>query len=263
MIRSRFGLHIYVLFLNQEYGHPLFWTIEEHKDELRGTTLLYDIQRDIYNIESEYKQYVLPFIYRYKDICGNVERYSLGLYKRLVAFVMAYSFTEDFGCEPNMIPLADILNHHSTKNNAKLVFGDENVEVIAIKDINKGDEILNTFGKLGNAELLQTYGYADKEANVYDTLPILVNTFLDMMEKQEKVSDSYFQAKITLLNKTEIAHTDDYFLFDRNGLRRGPDLIQMLKILFMPEDEFDNSPKTSWESTGFFLSEIVAEIKII
>ena len=247
----------------EEYGHPLFWSIEEHKDELRGTTLLYDIQRDIYNIESEYKQFVLPFIYRYKDICGNVERYSLGLYKRLVAFVMAYSFTEDYGCEPNMIPLADILNHHSTKNNAKLVFGDECVEVIAIKKISKGEEILNTFGKLGNAELLQTYGYADKETNVYDTLPILVNTFLDVMEKEEKVSDSYFQAKISLLNKTEIAHSDDFFLFDRNGMRRGPDLIQMLKILFMPEDEFDDLlKKRAGNRPDSFYQKLLRKLKL-
>ena len=34
-----------------------------------GMTLLHDVDRDITNIEEEYKDYVLPFIYRNKDIC--------------------------------------------------------------------------------------------------------------------------------------------------------------------------------------------------
>lgn len=58
------------------------------------------------------------------------------LYKRLVAFVMAYSFTEDFDSQPGMIPMADILNH-SVNNNAYLIFGEDDMKMVALKKIKK------------------------------------------------------------------------------------------------------------------------------
>lgn len=67
-------------------------------------------------------------------------------YKKMVAFVMAYSFTEhaqqeeeeedDGKTAPVMVPMADILNHIA-KNNACLKFEKEAFKMVATKPIKK------------------------------------------------------------------------------------------------------------------------------
>lgn len=77
-------------------------------------------------------------------------------FKRAVAFVMSYSFTEpvnnkkDSGCStdnddekeeelmnpPMMVPMADMLNH-VTKHNAKLTFGKDALKMVTIRNISK------------------------------------------------------------------------------------------------------------------------------
>lgn len=80
---------------------------------------------------------------------------DLELYKRMVSYVMAYSFTEppnDVDSEVSgeedldeeeeekaviyMVPMADMLNHIA-KNNAHLSFKPDCLEMIATKDIKK------------------------------------------------------------------------------------------------------------------------------
>ena len=90
---------------------------------------------------------------------------SLEFYKKMVAFVMAYSFTEpSHGAEiddgdssdeedsqksspPMMVPVADILNH-VTNNNAHLVFEKDYLTMVAtraIKAVNKKPFIISKF----------------------------------------------------------------------------------------------------------------------
>lgn len=87
--------------------------------------------------------------------------HTLDLYKHMVAFVMAYSFTENSTDEdddsdsetaaltgPAMVPMADILNHISN-NNAHLEFGDEKLTMVAVQDISKVFSFGNTvFGNI-------------------------------------------------------------------------------------------------------------------
>ena len=79
----------------------------------------------------------------------------------MVAFVMAYSFTEppnldqsesedeshDVSCDssnpPMMVPMADVLNHVAD-NNAHLDFGKESLKMVAVKDIQKVRNVLET-----------------------------------------------------------------------------------------------------------------------
>ena len=68
--------------------------------------------------------------------------YNLDFYKKMVAFVMAYSFTEppanefDDSPPPMMVPMADILNHVA-KNNARLSYETEALKMVATKPIKK------------------------------------------------------------------------------------------------------------------------------
>ena len=81
-------------------------------------------------------------------VCSDLE-----FYKRAVAFVMAYSFTEpatdtltgdsesssesvDCKAAPMMVPVADLLNHVA-ENNARLVFGTDSLRMVATRPIDK------------------------------------------------------------------------------------------------------------------------------
>ncbi len=46
----------------------MFWSKEEKEEELTGLSILWDVQRDLFNIEKEYQQFVIPFIKSNPDI---------------------------------------------------------------------------------------------------------------------------------------------------------------------------------------------------
>lgn len=88
----------------------------------------------------------IVFTWTCSESCDDLE-----LYKRMVSYVMAYSFTEppkdddsdDFGEDEEeekstiyMVPMADMLNHIAN-NNAHLSFKPDCLEMIATKDIKK------------------------------------------------------------------------------------------------------------------------------
>ncbi|KAG6900720.1 hypothetical protein C0993_003746 [Termitomyces sp. T159_Od127] len=60
-----------------------------------------------------------------------------------------------------MVPMADMLNARYRSENVKL-FDDENeLRMVSTKPIKAGEQILNTYGDLPNAELLRRYGHVD------------------------------------------------------------------------------------------------------
>jgi len=88
----------------------------------------------------------------------------------MVAFVMAYSFTEPTDKDesldddeeegevitqnaPMMVPLADILNHVA-KNNAHLKFEKEALKMVATKSIKKVKHYFTVFGQCRHSQTL-------------------------------------------------------------------------------------------------------------
>lgn len=51
-----------------EFNQPMFWNEEERQAELAGLSVLWDVQRDLYNIEREYQQFTVPFIEENLDV---------------------------------------------------------------------------------------------------------------------------------------------------------------------------------------------------
>ena len=117
--------------------------------------------------------------------------HSLQLYKDLVCFVMAYSFTdsEEAGVcgQTMMVPFVDLLNHHSV-HHAELSFLPSHLELVAVRNIQQvpsqetrsawtvaefslfqGSEVMNTYGPLSNASLLHVYGFTE-EGNPHDVV---------------------------------------------------------------------------------------------
>ena len=72
--------------------------------------------------------------------------------------VMAYSFT--FGDNIMMVPMADMLNHHSS-HNAQLYEVEDGFIMRAIKPIAAGQQVFNTYGDYSNIDLLIKYGFIE------------------------------------------------------------------------------------------------------
>lgn len=70
-----------------------------------------------------------------------------------------------------MVPMADMLNHRTGFNNARLFHEADSLQMKAIKDIKQGEQIYNTYGDLCNADLLRKYGFTD-EKNEFDLVEL-------------------------------------------------------------------------------------------
>lgn len=71
----------------------------------------------------------------------------------------------------SMVPMADMLNHKTGYNNARLFHETDSLQMRAIKDIAEGEQIYNTYGDLCNADLLRKYGFAD-DKNEFDIVEL-------------------------------------------------------------------------------------------
>lgn len=78
--------------------------------------------------------------------------------------ISAYSFCEDVDQELDitLVPFADTLNHRTGFNNARLYYEKEHLKMICHSDCPKGEQLFNTYGDLGNRDLLIKYGFVDE-----------------------------------------------------------------------------------------------------
>ncbi|XP_020622460.1 protein PFC0760c-like isoform X2 [Orbicella faveolata] len=248
---------------------PMFWALEERHKELQGTGIEEDVESDVQHIEEEYNVIVLPFIKKHPELFSE-SLHTVTLYKHMAAFVMAYSFTEQDSSKydddddddeeeeeeeeddddiaevksndsvPAMVPMADILNHISN-HNAHLEFGAESLTMVATQDIHKGQEIFNTYGKLANCHLLQTYGFVEDELpNSYDMVDIPISAFNEVMKvSQAHQARGMLNAKFEFMEEMGVASEDDVFPFGQDGCSHfGPDLYATLRILHLSEGQF-------------------------
>lgn len=259
-------LNLFPNFSEQEL--PMFWDKQE-LSELQGTGVPEAVNRDIKNIRHEYENIVLPCISKHPDLF-NVEIHNLDLYKKMVAFVMSYSFTEpskrlpisldiDDDDEnetethhppPVMVPMADALNHIA-KNNAKLLFDKDKLKMVSTKPIRKEQEIYNTFGELANWQLLHMYGFAEPYPdNIFDTVDIPMKFFLNHI-RETMTSDPIvdLNARWRFLEQLDVVSDEGNFVIGEDGILTPEELYTTLKVCTMTKDEFeDYKNKDGWES---------------
>ncbi|KAI0221293.1 N-lysine methyltransferase SETD6 [Lamellibrachia satsuma] len=181
-----------------ELDLPMFWPKSEVDQQLTGTGVVEAVTKDLTSLTEEFQTLVLPFIKKHANIFPS-ECQSLEFYKKMVAFVMAYSFTEPCDDEDNdddinqqvsppvMVPMADVLNHIA-KNNAHLNFGKEVLTMVAKVPICRGEEIFNTYGELANFQLLHMYGFAESYPhNHYDTVEIAMKLVGEVVKRDAAV----------------------------------------------------------------------------
>ncbi|CAL1537075.1 unnamed protein product [Lymnaea stagnalis] len=257
---------------------PMFWERSDIEKLLRGTGVDLAVERDLKMIRDDYNKLVLPFFDRHSDEISKGQM-DLDYFKKMVAFVMSYSFTEprhrrtknsensnsgDSGEEesdsdddepsmlpPMMVPLADTLNH-ITHNNAKLTFGKEALKMVAARPIKKGEEIFNTYGQVSNLHLMHMYGFAEPYPdNTNDVVEIPVVRIFeaakDLHQDKESSYKSHLDVVWAFLIEQELILADDIFVLGREGIITDDICIQALKVLSMDKQQFvEYTEKEGW-----------------
>ncbi|KAI8353080.1 hypothetical protein B0O80DRAFT_387401 [Mortierella sp. GBAus27b] len=240
--------------LPMEFSTPMFWTSEE-QEELKGTGVVDKIGKD--EAESVFKDTLWPVISANLELFSTEDKDEasfLKIFHRMGSIIMAYAFhdtlpgkdseedamdeddddgedEEEAKVNVSMVPMADMLNHKTGHNNARLFHEKECLRMVAIKSIKSGQQIYNTYGDLCNADLLRKYGFVDVPnpfniVEISGTSVVAQCTASDETGKDEKVE--------WLLDNDGL---EDYFILETGG-EIPEELIGCAKILMMPLDEF-------------------------
>ncbi|KAK3818907.1 MAG: hypothetical protein J3Q66DRAFT_281983 [Benniella sp.] len=239
--------------LPTEFSTPMFWSDEE-LEELKGTGVVDKIGKE--EAESVFKDQLWPLISANLELFpvqDKDEASFLKIFHRMGSLIMAYAFhntltdkesdedvmdedddeDEDAKVSVSMVPMADMLNHKTGHNNARLFHEKECLRMVAIKPIKAGGQIYNTYGDLCNADLLRKYGFVDVP-NPHNIAEIsgqsVVSQCIEAVEgeagRDEKVE--------WLLDNDGL---EDFFILEADG-EIPEELVGCAKILMMPLEEF-------------------------
>jgi SET domain-containing protein 6 len=176
---------------------PLFWNDDELR-ELEGTDVLEQLGRA--EIRETFDRHVVPLVLHNPKAFGCPpmavgngdldEREKRRLHELFVhwgSVAMSRGFdSHPTHCGPVMTPMADMLNHRTGRCNAHLEnhchhhggAGARFLTMVAVSRVGDGDELINTYGDLGNGELLRRYGFTDDD-NPFDTVSIKAELLAD------------------------------------------------------------------------------------
>ncbi|XP_075693195.1 N-lysine methyltransferase SETD6 [Rhinoderma darwinii] len=237
---------------------PMFWSEEERLRLLKGTGVSEAAKKDLENMEQEYSAIVLPFIRRHPTtFCA--QKLSLDLYKRLAAFVMAYSFQEplededDFGKDvppPMMVPVADLLNHVA-QHNTHLEFTPECLRMVTTRPVTAGHELFNTYGQMGNWQLLHMYGFSEPHPNnSNETADIPMTTLQEaaLLGAESEEERAQVRERWDFLCHMDMVGEEGAFVFGCEEVLTDEELRTCLKLLCMSPEEFaDYKENEGWE----------------
>ncbi|XP_078675246.1 N-lysine methyltransferase SETD6-like [Branchiostoma floridae x Branchiostoma belcheri] len=242
-----------------ELDQPMFWTEDEIEKDLCNTGIPEAVKSDLTKMKLEYTSLALPFIKKHSHIFSE-EVHSFALYKRMVAFIMAYSFFEPVSDEdgqgdeggksslPLMVPMADILNHIA-KNNAHLEWDKDCLRMVTTRPVAAGEEVFNTFGELANWQLLHMYGFAEVwPENIYDTVDIPMQVLFDEAKlAMDPGAVQLLEEKWLFLEDQGVVSKTGSFIAGMEGILTDEEVYESLKVLGMTEGEFrEHQEKEGW-----------------
>jgi len=209
---------------------PLFWNNDD-LTWLKGTDVESQIGLD--RIEKDYKEKIQPFIESHPDYFIK-DVHNFAMYKRFGSIVMAYSFTKP-DSEIVMMPMADMLNHKTGFNNARLfIQTDKNHTIYEMKticNISKGTDVYNTYGDLGNSELLRKYGFVDGLDNPHNIISISLKIVLESIKNTKF---SHFKEKISFLKQHRLLSDEESFLLTKKKIQtRTMNMMTVKKIIML------------------------------
>ncbi|XP_069510695.1 N-lysine methyltransferase SETD6 [Ambystoma mexicanum] len=236
--------------------HPMFWPEQERKRLLQGTGVPEVVKRDLENMQVEYFTIVTPFMRNHPDLF-QPERHTAELYKKLVAFVMAYSFQEPeeeqrtkHPIPPMMVPVADTLNHVAD-HNAHLEFSTNYLRMVTTRKITKGQEIFNTYGQMANWQLLHMYGFAEPyPSNTNDAADIQMETMRTaaMQGAKGQMESARIADMWNFLCHMEMVGEEGAFVIGQEEVLTVEELTVTLKVMCFSEEEYNNYKENrGWE----------------
>ncbi|KAG0348016.1 hypothetical protein BG004_006310 [Podila humilis] len=252
--------------LPEEFSTPMFWSEDDLK-ELAGTGVIDKIGKE--EAEAIFNDTLWPLIRSHPDLFPTTQQtdlqsYFLRTFHRMGSLIMAYAFhaedddddedededEDEEGEEEqepkvnvSMVPMADMLNHKTGHNNARLFHEKDCLRMVAIKSIKQGQQIYNTYGDLCNADLLRKYGFVDMP-NPFSIAEIsgesLVEKCCPLTEDAESKEKEEKDAKVEFLLDND--GLEDQFILEAAANGEIPEeLIGCAKILLMPFDEFNKT----------------------
>ncbi|XP_065910057.1 N-lysine methyltransferase setd6-like [Dysidea avara] len=213
---------------------PLLWTPEERTGLLAGTSVAEQVQGDYDHMMQEYTSHALPFMTKHNNLYSPHQQ-GMEQYSKMVGLVMSYSFSDPEEDDPlkqtMMVPVIDLLNHHSN-HHAELTFHEKYLLLTAIRDIKKGEEVMNTYGPLCNAGLVRMYGFAESD-NPNDKAYIPVSLVKELSVEEAVQSDPTMLTKRwkSIINKYEIVEDDEFM---EVSLDDTESLLLLIKMLHAP-----------------------------
>ncbi|KAJ1082002.1 hypothetical protein NDU88_002174 [Pleurodeles waltl] len=240
----------------KDLDHPMFWPEDERKRLLEGTGVPEVVKKDLDNMHLEYSTIVLPFMRTHPDLF-QPETHTAELYKKLVAFVMAYSFQEPeeeqemkHPIPPMMVPVADTLNHVAD-HNAHLEFSKNYLRMVATRKISKGQEIFNTYGQMANWQLLHMYGFAEPyPSNTNDAADIQMETMraAAMQGAKGPLESARIEEMWDFLCHMEMVGEEGAFVIGTEEVLTVEELAVTLKVMCFSEEEYrDYKENRVWE----------------
>ncbi|KAG0368055.1 hypothetical protein BC939DRAFT_507373 [Gamsiella multidivaricata] len=238
--------------LPTEFSTPMFWNKEE-VEELKGTGIADKIGKE--EAETLFTEKLWPLISANLQLFPQQNQDAsafLKIFHRMGSLIMAYAFhdtipgkdededmdednddeeEEEEKVNVSMVPMADMLNHKTGYNNARLFHEKDRLRMVAIKSIKAGQQIYNTYGELCNADLLRKYGFVDVP-NPHNIVEISGES---VVAKCTETDENGTEEKVEWLLEQE--GLEDYFILESDG-EIPEDLIGCAKILMMPIDEF-------------------------
>ncbi|KAF9695290.1 hypothetical protein EKO04_006907 [Ascochyta lentis] len=260
----------YFAVLPSEFDTLMYWTKDE-LDELQASAVVNKIGKESAN--EMFLEQLIPVIKEFASVFfADDERApqraeemrderNLTLMHRMGSLIMAYAFDvepsvsrkdvdeegyasedEDEALPKGMVPLADMLNADADRNNARLFYEANSLDMKALKSICAGEEIYNDYGPLPRSDLLRRYGYITDNYAHYDVVEIPMDLVIDLATATGIQSDARFD----YLDEQEVIDTGyDITVSDPFALQEclSPELVVLAETLLLPSEEFDRLKK--------------------
>ena len=260
----------YFSILPSEFDTLMYWT-EDELAELQASAVVNKIGKDSAN--EMFLEQLIPVIKEFASVFFSDDdralqraeemrdERNLTLMHRMGSLIMAYAFDvepsvlkkdvdeegyvsedEDEALPKGMVPLADMLNADADRNNARLFYEANSLDMRALKPIRAGEEIFNDYGPLPRSDLLRRYGYITDNYSQYDVVEIT----MDLVTNLATTACIYSEARIEYLDEQEVVDTGyDIIVSDPFTLQESvsPELVVLVEMLLLPEEEFERLKK--------------------
>jgi SET domain-containing protein 6 len=256
----------YFSVLPADFNTLMYWT-EDELAELQASAVVNKIGKESAN--EMFLEQLLPVIKEIAPIffAGDErapqraeelrDERNLALMHRMGSLIMAYAFDieptiskkdvdeegyasedEDAALPKGMVPLADMLNADADRNNARLFYEANSLDMKALKSIRAGEEIFNDYGPLPRSDLLRRYGYITDNYAQYDVAEVSMDLVTDLAG----TAGIYSEARIAYLDEQDVIDTGyDIFVSAPFTLQESlsPELVVLVETLLLPGEEFE------------------------